>query len=337
MNTKVIYIVLFSICFLIILILLTIFAYWTTCHPCRRRYHTPTKHDTDIDFVVTWVDSSDQNWLRKKNLCQNGRHAGDVTFDERRFGVGEVSNIEIETCVKSIIKYASWCRYIWIVTDEQEPKFYKKLELRDKLKVRLIFHNEFFVNPSHLPVFNSHSIEANIHNIPGLCNRFIYMNDDFCFSNKVTPEHFFEDDCPVYRSTTILNVKRCPSPVTKMVLHMSPSSEIYLKSTSNLSDFGNRLFIWRYDHHAVPLRKDFFDGVVCSTKFRCADDIPPIHFAVLKAFRDGKANVYVGKRYNSLYLEEIKDDDYKNYHEICVNNLSNSTEALKFQCKVLGI
>jgi len=49
-----------------------------------------------------------------------------------------------------------------------------------------VTHDEIFVNKSHLPTFSSPAIEAHIHRIPGLANRFIYLNDDVMFGKEVT-------------------------------------------------------------------------------------------------------------------------------------------------------
>jgi hypothetical protein len=43
-------------------------------------------------------------------------------------------------------------------------------------------------------VFNSHAIELNIHNIPGLSDLFVYSNDDLMFARNVTVHNFFNDD-----------------------------------------------------------------------------------------------------------------------------------------------
>ena len=48
-----------------------------------------------------------------------------------------------------------------------------------------------FRNKSHLPTFSSPAIEANIHHIPGLSNRFIYFNDDVFLGAPTMPDDFF--------------------------------------------------------------------------------------------------------------------------------------------------
>lgn len=53
---------------------------------------------------------------------------------------------------------------------------------------------DIFTNKSHLPTFSSPAIEANLHNIPGLSKRFIYINDDIIFGAPIYPETFYTGD-----------------------------------------------------------------------------------------------------------------------------------------------
>lgn len=50
---------------------------------------------------------------------------------------------------------------------------------------------DIYVNKSHLPTFSSPSIESHLHRIPGLSDKFIYMNDDVMFGSEVWPDDFY--------------------------------------------------------------------------------------------------------------------------------------------------
>lgn len=54
-----------------------------------------------------------------------------------------------------------------------------------------IIFQEIFANASHLPTFSSPAIESNLHKIPGLSDKFIYMNDDVMFGREVWPDDFY--------------------------------------------------------------------------------------------------------------------------------------------------
>ena len=334
----------FMIIGLIVITAGAIFLYFGYTTRCRDWSIIPTTYTQDIDFVVSWVDSSDPAWCARRGHYK----ATKSEHDDRRFGFGEVTNIEIETCIRSILKYAPWCRYIWIVTDNQTPNFMSSLKGADKLKVKIANHQDFFIDKTILPTFNSHTIEANLYNINGLCERFIYMNDDFYFTSYVSPDHYYDCDYPLYRSTKIINVKKFS--IIKRFMHfINPSSDIYLACSSNLSPYDNGLFIWRYDHHAVPLTRSMFGDhvktkikdmttkMMCCTRFRSEKDIPPIHCAVLQALEDKKCNMYDGEYYQTHYSEKIKNNrNFREYHEVCINNTSTVDEARLIQTKVLN-
>ncbi len=61
----------------------------------------------------------------------------------------------------------------------------------DNPRVTLVSHEEIFQDPSHLPTYSSPAIESHLHHIPGLSKKFIYMNDDVMFGDKVWPEDFY--------------------------------------------------------------------------------------------------------------------------------------------------
>ena len=53
------------------------------------------------------------------------------------------------------------------------------------------FFQELFPNKSDLPTFSSPAIEAHLHRIPGLSDKFLYFNDDVMFGSEVWPDDFF--------------------------------------------------------------------------------------------------------------------------------------------------
>jgi UDP-N-acetylglucosamine-lysosomal-enzyme len=95
---------------------------------------------------------------------------------------------ELRYSLRSLVKNAPWIRRIYIVTDNQIP-YWLNLD-NDRLSV--VSHEEIFLNKSHLPVFSSPAIEANIHRIPGLSKQFIYFNDDVFLGAPVLPSDFVD-------------------------------------------------------------------------------------------------------------------------------------------------
>ncbi|KAI4888461.1 hypothetical protein NFI96_001959 [Prochilodus magdalenae] len=96
-------------------------------------------------------------------------------------------NEELRYSLRSVEKHAPWVRHIFIVTNGQIPSW---LNL-DNPRITVVTHQEIFQNQSHLPTFSSPAIETHIHRIPGLSQKFIYLNDDVMFGKDVWPDDFY--------------------------------------------------------------------------------------------------------------------------------------------------
>ena len=110
---------------------------------------------------------------------------------------------EINFAIKSIIKYASFVRNIFIVTDNQIPKNYENLKLlakKNDIKIKIIDHRVIFKGyEKYLPCFNSTSIISLIHKIPNLSEYYVLFNDDTFIKRQVKIEDFFNEKTPVLR------------------------------------------------------------------------------------------------------------------------------------------
>eukprot|EP01039_Chlorochromonas_danica_P012748 gene12748-14665_t len=91
---------------------------------------------------------------------------------------------ELRYSLRSLVKNAPWIRHIYLVTDNQIP-YWMNLE---SSKLTVLSHEDIFSNKSHLPVFSSPAIEANLHNIPGISKKFIYFNDDVFLGAPTLPD-----------------------------------------------------------------------------------------------------------------------------------------------------
>jgi hypothetical protein len=163
------------------------------------RHCNETRCSTDdspvVDAVITWVDGSDPNHAQKLRTYVDS--IGGEEPPSTRFA----NNGEIEYCVISIFKFAPWIRKIFIVTDRQTPEILKTISKTPYAsKVKIIDHQEIFNGyESCLPTFNCRSIETVLWRIPGLSERFIYFNDDFCLIQPVSRNDFFRGEKVVLR------------------------------------------------------------------------------------------------------------------------------------------
>lgn len=137
-----------------------------------------------IDFVVTWLDSSDKEWQRQytyyKEQCTGRKEAA-------RF-----RNMDIfRYWFRAVEQYAPWVNKVFLVTNGTFPKWINE----EHPKLVLVKHSDY-IPAEFLPTFNSCAIELFLHKIEGLSEHFVYFNDDFFLNAPVLPEMFFRDGLP---------------------------------------------------------------------------------------------------------------------------------------------
>ena len=137
-----------------------------------------------IDFVVTWLDSTDEEWQRQY-----------AYYKEKTTGRSESArfrNMDIfQYWFRAVEQYAPWVNKVFLVTNGTFPKW-----INDKHPKLVLVRHSDYIPEEFLPTFNSHTIELFMHRIKGLSEQFVYFNDD-CFLNApVFPEFFFRDGLP---------------------------------------------------------------------------------------------------------------------------------------------
>lgn len=149
------------------------------------------EEENTIDFVIAWVDGSDQAWQEKMAVYGQGNKEQFRDWDFLPY------------LLKSVELYAPFVRRIFLVTDHQYPECLsdagrKKYCLPDAFvkKIKLVYHEDF-IPQKYLPTFNSHTIELNFHRIPELSEQFVYFNDDVMLTGPCIPTDFFKNGLPV--------------------------------------------------------------------------------------------------------------------------------------------
>ena len=140
-----------------------------------------------IDFVLPWVDGSDIAWQEEK-AKYNPHHDGDANATARFRDMGTLKYV-----LRAIEQNCPWYHKIYLITAGHYPAWLD----REHEKVVLVTHEELYLDKTHLPTFNSVSIEMNLANLKALSDKFVYLNDDFMIMNALKQERFFIDDKPV--------------------------------------------------------------------------------------------------------------------------------------------
>lgn len=137
-----------------------------------------------IDFVVTWVDESDTNWIKDKNKYQNN----DIVLN----GEDRYRNWNFfKYWFRAVEKYAPWVNKIFLITVGHVPEWINL----DHDKLIHIKHSDY-IEKQYLPTFNSNVIEWNIHKITELSKCFVSFNDDMFLNAEVNPSDFFINNKP---------------------------------------------------------------------------------------------------------------------------------------------
>lgn len=153
----------------------------------------------DVDLVYLWVSGQDPAQVRKRNdwLRKCGLPAAVFNPDVRY-----VEDDELRYALRSADRFLPWIRRVYIVTDGQAPAW---LDRRNP-RLQVVEQASLFPDPACLPTFNSVAIEAQLHNIPGLAEHFIYSNDDYFFGQSCAREDFFAASAHGGQSAAVMKV-----------------------------------------------------------------------------------------------------------------------------------
>ena len=135
----------------------------------------------DIDFVVLWVDGNDPEWLKEK--AEYREDTTDESNSVNRFRDWGL----MKYWFRGVEKYAPWVRKVHFVTWGHLPDF---LDISSP-KLQIVKHTDY-LKKEYLPTFSSHTLEMNIHRIPGLAEHFVYFNDDMFLLRPVEKDYFFD-------------------------------------------------------------------------------------------------------------------------------------------------
>ncbi len=292
-----------------------------------------------IDAVITWVNGDDPEWKSEKEFYSNLHLVNDSNNNtESRANEDERfrNRNELKYLLRSIEMFAPFIRKIFIVTCGQTPEW---LNI-DNDRIVLVNHNEIYKDKEALPVFNSSSIETQLHHIEGLSEHFIYFNDDFMLTDFCVPNDFFF-------ANGIM--KYFPSDTRVFESDIDDSREEYLIADRNAislikEDFGksgNDVML----HCPYPSRKsilslleDRFESefAKCAKeRFRSKNDLRPIafmqyHYGFLRGLAIPSSLTH---RYLALYKDTI-DRQFngvfvtRKYKTICINDVAVPTERL---------
>ncbi|MGB3314823.1 MAG: stealth conserved region 3 domain-containing protein [Albidovulum sp.] len=299
-----------------------------------------------VDLVYTWVDGSDPAWQKRriKEEERLGRftYTKDATHSSRYN-----SQSELLFSVRSAFRYFVNIGSVYIVTDQQIPDF-----LGDLLdKVTIIDHSDIFPESSMLPSFNSHSIEANLHRIPGLREYYLYLNDDVAFSSAMSSSDFFDEYGRIrqfYSNAASLPAETDPDDFAVNTSGINNRNLIFKK-------FG--LYPFRkFRHVALPTRKSIMEemerelpaawSATLPNRFRSPNDYS-IAGALFQQYAAATGRAIPGgmkygyfdsaKPESAEAAKELQQDDWVRPQMFCVNDTLDTEESELTKERILEI
>ena len=141
--------------------------------------------DDKIDFVVTWLDSTDTEWQKEYNKYKGIGTEGDSS--SARFRDWDL----FRYWFRAVETYAPWVNKVFLITNGTFPKWINK----NHPKLVLVRHSDY-IPKEKLPTFNSCTIELYMNRIEGLSEHFVYFNDDCYLNGPITPDYYFRKGLP---------------------------------------------------------------------------------------------------------------------------------------------
>jgi len=237
-----------------------------------------------IDLVYLWVDGSDEKWLAKKNaaLQSLGRTLSKTAVSAKRWN----DHDELKYSLRSVEKFIPWINHIFIVTDEQTPKW---LDLQNP-KITIIDHKKI-IPEKYLPTFNSSCIELFLHKIPNLSEHFLFANDDMFFGKPLTPAFFFDEkENPIVQIKERNQRNKFKKPSVKTVKNRLGQRFMHNVIFFIFQKTGKKYNV-TFKHAIEPMRKSFLKEnferyeeeflATTATTFRGSENIQRLVFSLL--------------------------------------------------------
>ena len=301
------------------------------------------KSDTpSIDLVYLWVDGNDPEWQAKRNAFFGRK----VENSSSNFNGRYVNNDELKFSLRSVERYAPWIRKVFIVTDNQKPKW---LDISNP-KIQIIDQNDILPDKS-LPCFNSNVLEHFLYKVPNLSEHFLLSNDDMFFNKTVLPTTFFAKD-----GFPIIRLNRKPFRKFRWFLReqiFKKPHKLYSKALFNAAELVKHKFGVFYNglpHHNLDsyLKSDclrvaehIFKNEIDLTKmnhFRSANDIQRIVYSYV-ALAEKRGHLQYVSSKKSLHVHIQKDRHYEKLKKFnptffCMNDTEYADDNDRMKLKM---
>lgn len=244
-----------------------------------------------MDFVMTWVDGNDPEW--KKQMLEYSNEKGDKR--DVRFRDWNT----LKYWFRGVEKFTPWVNKIHFVTWGHIPEW---LNLEHP-KLNVVKHEDY-IPEEYLPTFSSHTIELNLHRIPGISQEFVYFNDDTFIMKFMNEEDFFVKGLPRDIAVIMPNISTFRNSTAPIVSNIM---EVINVNFDKNSVFKKNLWKWlnlRYGKH-------LFSTIL---------SIPYNNFI-------GFYNPHLPNSYLRKTFEEVWDKEQETLHKTCLNRFRDKRDV----------
>lgn len=242
-------------------VLKQIYLYWGGRIASILQKNKKHKEDYPIDFVVTWVDGSDPDWIKEKQKYSS-QMIEQASNTAARFRDGGT----LVYWFRAVEKYAPWVNHVYLVTCGHKPSW---LNLQNE-KLRFVSYDDFMPK-EYLPTFNTNPIELNMWRIPGLSEHFVYFNDDMFVNRPVKPEDFFVNglpkECAIAKPLYVSAKAAYSQPWRHMLLNDYSVINGSFNIRESISRNPEKWFCYAIGSDAIYNRRLYFDGYLSGAVF----------------------------------------------------------------------
>ncbi len=295
--------------------------------------------DFEVDAVYMWVDGDDPKIIEKRNkhLKLEGKELNIQSANKGRF----FDNEELKYSFRSLEKYAPWIRHIYLITDNQTPKWLKKHP-----KVTIVDHTDI-MDKDILPTFNSEVIDYHIHKIKGLADHFILINDDMFFGRPVYKSLFFTKEGTPIKYLRKIARRKLYETSTGMFFDIYKKCQLMVEEK-----FNKEIPTTRFAHSITPYQKESFSKTIelfpeeveltKTSRFRKEYDVSRFLVDFYEISQLEAEIVDLAKPWNAFTIDtDIRPDTWYKFKLIerrrpymyCVNDNEHTTDEGRALCK----
>lgn len=255
-------------------------------------------NNNKIDFVVTWVDGSDPEWLKEKynfEILENNKDSQDFKNwlnSSCRYRDWDT----MKYWFRAVEKYAPWVNNIYFITWGHIPNW---LDTTNP-KLKIINHKDY-IPKEYLPTYNSNCIELNLFRINDLSEHFVLFNDDFFLNDYVKPVDFFKNNLP--RETAAFDCVRLNYNTINATVNNIRVVNKYFKKKDVLK---NHFFKWYNIKNGSYIFK-----TICLSPWK---EIT------------GLAELHIASSYNKSYFKKMWEIEYDKFNETCMHRFRNESD-----------